>query len=1388
MADKEIKDFIHKDNIDGTEKLLIQNDNGTYNYTLVDDIIGNDPIDYESLSNKPVIPVNTSDLVNDSGFITAITKDKIISGDIHYSGTNMNYISSDIVYMFNDQVYTVPSNTYTLDEGYASNDRFDIFYVNTMNNSVEIVKGDDTINAEIPYNKILNPDDLVLLVVFIPTQTTDMNSVIDTRKIYDENVGDPMEFTAVQHDYTGTPIGVIDFEHTADHKTGTKCIYSNTNRRRSIRFNTSQPVYVNTYQKLYVNIKLKQPINTSTDIYLYAIGTSTSPAIKLFSKSITLVDRNNTTDWQTLIIPTSLFTLLQFNSVIFRMYTNIDATQIEYLLDDVYLTSEELPNVNQEAGYIEVYKSNVLQAAVSKLNFTNGTNTSVETIADVENDKINIKYNVPDANFKVLYFGNNTLFPTSGTINKIYVDKQNSTLYLWNGTDYVLISGGGGSGDYLPLTGTENNKPISGDVELLDDSDIKFYFDASKIPGGHNTMKIEWLFDTGINLSTSMMSEETSLLITPPRIILSSNASSDGLRGNRYFGANYVNTSYVQKKYVDDNTSNINMGSGDLTSDDIDKVVWNDNGVARLMIKEFSYNTFELLLNSSFTYPTLPRYNMNFAVAFVNDDNLVYKFDDGNVSYDIFNVTFKASPNINNQNEVNINGNQAQNLSNRLLYHTDMNSKFFVLTNSTWIVPVVYDDLSYLKLYKNGVDITSQFVKTTVENSQDAALIDTDFFKYYNYLDLAIPDIHITIRDLIEKNSIGNTYPGGYAYNFNNIFVPETPMQILQSFIANIKNTGLTYTVEQIGNTYKLLLTDNNYALKSITNKIDFISFKSNTWTRNASTFNTFNNKPVGTLKSINNSIATVDTGLTVKVNLSNPVVLPTPNNNSDLTLGIDDGGTVSLTNNLQEYLPYLEPLESGSNSIYAKWHDYHVNIEKDIKIHNIVYVSDIYGDNVTGEAGNINKPFKSIPEAIMHVQLNYSEVISIDNQFLIHVFPGTYKNVVTLQNYINIYYSAGCIQTFGFYVEPGRKHITHVNVTGYLEYIKTGDLNDSERFIDISSKSYINFQFKRAKLSGTIYSPLIAMGQSDTTYLSTLIMNCEEIDMSEVAYYGNGLHTTIRANSKLVLNVLKDINVPNAFDLRSNDISILEVTARTIILNNNPVNSADSKNLVLCNGNNKFVTINADIVYLSTANTGAMAVFRLNALTTFSMNGNIYSTQAQILGSFNNNTVSFNNCKIYVNGLVNKSVFHIQSNTKLTFNNCFIKLNSTHPQMHFITITKNVGYEPKININNTNIYFNINDTYLTHITDTTINTPYTPLYLKNTNIYYLNEPTVNPFYTTNLNNNVYNIQQTNSYSNIDTTTNTSFHFPVNEITEYPDLEIFDESIYIQQNANKYNI
>lgn len=92
----------------------------------------------------------------------------------------------------------------------------------------------------------------------------------------------------------------------------------------------------------------------------------------------------------------------------------------------------------------------------------------------------------------VAFYADFASFPTTGTVDVLYVDKATPALYIWNGSSYVVFGGGG---DYIPLAGTDVGSPVTGDIERDPSSGV--LYDKNIVSGDPDDFSAFVYYDDG---------------------------------------------------------------------------------------------------------------------------------------------------------------------------------------------------------------------------------------------------------------------------------------------------------------------------------------------------------------------------------------------------------------------------------------------------------------------------------------------------------------------------------------------------------------------------------------------------------------------------------------------------------------------------------------------------------------------------------------------------------------------------------------------------------------------------------------------------------------------------------------------------------------------------
>jgi hypothetical protein len=144
------------------------------------------------------------------------------------------------------------------------------------------------------------------------------------------------------------------------------------------------------------------------------------------------------------------------------------------------------------------------------------------------------------------------VFSTQYTNIRVDGDSFDTALEAISRLNQIVFSKGGGSGGggttggYVPLTGTEEGKPVTGPIYLEHDNDNGIFSDGST---SNNVI----IFN-GTVLSITHNNTEgknTSIKLLDDGSIEFLSENNGGLKGNSYNPSIYIDNSYIQKKYVD---------------------------------------------------------------------------------------------------------------------------------------------------------------------------------------------------------------------------------------------------------------------------------------------------------------------------------------------------------------------------------------------------------------------------------------------------------------------------------------------------------------------------------------------------------------------------------------------------------------------------------------------------------------------------------------------------------------------------------------------------------------------------------------------------------------------------------------------------------------------
>lgn len=397
----------------------------------------------------------------------------LISGGASYSGTGLTFDVSELVYKIAGVEYTTAATSVTLAAADPTFGRFDAIVASidaSDNPIVEIVQGTP---AADPITPALEADQVLVQYVFVGAGATTPD--ITTEYIY-RNDG--------VTDWTGAFFGgfgtTANFTSTSPSPyQGAACCLSTFGRYgllRGTRFTAPTPVDRFDYSILSLQLYLVDDLAANDVTLFYVSGYSADPALGgLYLGVIPLqnfINFSQVGQWQLINVPTGLWTqnlgtATEIGFVNFTIYKLQDPASsvinptLDVAFDEIKLQTGN-PS-NPPATTIDILEDNVLVNSTSKLNFTDGLNTEVTVFDDPLNDKIDVKYSVPDGVFYGLHNGKNIVQVTEAAdltsplvANTTYVVNGQVTILspITVNADNIEIVGLGRDSDELIYAGT----------------------------------------------------------------------------------------------------------------------------------------------------------------------------------------------------------------------------------------------------------------------------------------------------------------------------------------------------------------------------------------------------------------------------------------------------------------------------------------------------------------------------------------------------------------------------------------------------------------------------------------------------------------------------------------------------------------------------------------------------------------------------------------------------------------------------------------------------------------------------------------------------------------------------------------------------------------------
>ncbi len=363
---------------------------------------------------------------------------QLISGGASYSGTGMVFNVSVLVYTITGIEYTTAATDVTLLVGDPSNPRFDAIVASIDANDVPIVEVIQGVPAGTPSTPTLEPDQVLVQYVLIGAGATNPN--ITTEYIYRNDQTSDWQGSTLGTYPTCTP----NLDNTANFISptpspvaGGACVLSVAGRggvtnARGTRFGAGVPVSREDFSVLSFYINFPSPGWTQQGkgalyVALWGDNTLNNTAANYLGYILAgnYCDQSLMDTWQLVNIPTAEFVqnpgVTTIGGFTISGYPNI-CTPVEFALDEVKLQTGFGPSTN--IATIDVLENDTLVAPTAKLNFKDGTGTTVAVTENTLDNTVDVEINST---------GGSSLYSADGTIpvNRL-VQIQNGL--IWSGS------------------------------------------------------------------------------------------------------------------------------------------------------------------------------------------------------------------------------------------------------------------------------------------------------------------------------------------------------------------------------------------------------------------------------------------------------------------------------------------------------------------------------------------------------------------------------------------------------------------------------------------------------------------------------------------------------------------------------------------------------------------------------------------------------------------------------------------------------------------------------------------------------------------------------------------------------------------------------------------
>lgn len=241
----------------------------------------------------------------------------IINGGATYSGIDLDFIVA-VTFNYFGNIGFAELNPATLNPGDLTNPRFDLFVVeiNAGIPTIEVIEGVPDANPVIPYpgeNQIAIQPVLIAAGATVPS--------ISQTIVYEDHA--PGEWIITTYNLGGSSAGTFNPESIVSPYQGTYCIAALLNTARGLKFTALAPISLNDYPVLAYFVRFPAPVSADRRLLSSVgyLGAGVGNVVDFMNYGL---DRNSTA-WQQIIIPTSLYNVIANDGQIDRIHLRMDA-------------------------------------------------------------------------------------------------------------------------------------------------------------------------------------------------------------------------------------------------------------------------------------------------------------------------------------------------------------------------------------------------------------------------------------------------------------------------------------------------------------------------------------------------------------------------------------------------------------------------------------------------------------------------------------------------------------------------------------------------------------------------------------------------------------------------------------------------------------------------------------------------------------------------------------------------------------------------------------------------------------------------------------------------------------------------------------------------------